>query len=106
MGASVTHTSSFAFTPPAVFDAMYRALASMATVRQVDAERLYVAGTAGVSVASWGERIQVWVTPGSPETIVTVESRCKLPMQLVDWGRNRRNVNRLLKAANVLLSSG
>ena len=73
----------------------------MATVRHVDAEHLYLAGTAGVSVFSWGERIQVWVTSGSPETMVTVESRCKLPMQLVDWGRNCRNVNRLLKAATV-----
>lgn len=100
MGASATRTSSFTCTPPAVFDAIQNALASIATVQQVDAERLYVAATVKPSMSSWGERIQVWVKPESLGTQVTVESRCRLGTQVIDWGRNRRNVNRLLKATS------
>jgi uncharacterized protein (DUF1499 family) len=106
MGASVTRTSSFTFTPPAVFGAVHKALASIATVQQVDAERLYVAATRKASLSSWGERIQVWVKPESVGTLVTVESRCRLGTQVIDWGRNRRNVNQLLKATSERLQRG
>jgi hypothetical protein len=88
-----------------VFDAVHKALASMATVQQVDAEGQYVAGAIGASLWSWGERIQVWVKPGSPGTVLTIESRSP-PMAFIDWGRNRRNVDRLLKAAKELLQAG
>ena len=106
MGTSVAQTFTFTSSPPVVFDAFHMALASIATVQQIDAGRQYMDGTVGWSAWSWGERIQVWVRPGSPETSVTVESKCRLRTQFIDWGRNRRNVDRLLKTATDLLPAG
>lgn len=106
MGVAVTQSSRFTSSPPAVFDAAHKALASIATVQQVDAEGQYVAGAIGWSLWSWGEDIQVWVKPGSPGTVLTVESRSRATTAVFDWGRNRRNVDRLLKAAKELLPAG
>ena len=41
-----------------------------------------------VNMWSWGEHVRVTVRDG----VVDVESRCALPTQFIDWGRNARNV--------------
>ena len=41
------------------------------------------------SVSSWGERIQVEI---SSLGRLDISSRCVSPLQLFDWGKNRRNV--------------
>jgi hypothetical protein len=106
VGAAVTRTSSFTSSPAAVFDAVYKALASIATVQQVDPAGHYAAGAIGWSMRSWGERIQIWVQPAPPGTLLTVESRCKVWTQVIDWGRNGSNVDRLLKTVKELLPAG
>ena len=103
MGAAVTRTSTFTSSPAAVFDAVHKALASISVVQEVDAEGQYAAGAIGWSMRSWGERIQIWVEPAPPGTILTVESRCKVRTQVIDWGRNRSNVDRLLETVKELL---
>lgn len=52
-------------------------------------------GSTGMSLSSWGERIVIRWTSG---TTVHVRSECVLPTQCIDWGRNRRNVERLREA--------
>lgn len=48
---------------------------------------------ASASLASWGENILIDLSqPGW----LFVESECAFPLQLVDWGKNRKNVNRVL----------
>src|SRR5262245_32506076 len=48
-----------------------------------------------MSLASWGEKIVVIAT--GPDTAF-VRSQCALPTQCIDWGRNRKNVRRLIEA--------
>lgn len=45
------------------------------------------------SIWSWGEVITV---DFSHKGTVTIISRCKFPLQLFDWGKNRENVDRLV----------
>jgi hypothetical protein len=103
---SKTQMVVIAGTAPAVFDAVEAALSSIARINQANASAGYLAGTTGISVFSMGERIQVWISPEPQGTAVTVRSRCRLWSQVFDWGRNRRNIRRLLDAANATPSSG
>lgn len=41
-----------------------------------------------VSLRSWGESLEITVAVGS----LRVVSRCRLPLQIIDWGKNARNV--------------
>ncbi len=46
-----------------------------------------------INLMTWGETITV---DFSVPDVVIVESKCTFPMQIIDWGRNRRNVNEFL----------
>jgi hypothetical protein len=53
----------------------------------------------GPSIWSFGERVRIWTRPVAPdETRVTVESRPRLGWTEFDFGRNRRNVKRIISA--------
>jgi hypothetical protein len=88
---------------PAVFDAMHSALSSMARVERVDVNASHLVGRAPVNIWSLGERIEVWIGAQPEGSVVTVESRCRLKTQFIDWGRNHRNIKRLQRAAEALL---
>ena len=54
--------------------------------------------THGVTATSWGEKITVKLVPTGPaQTMVTINSRCALPTQIVDWGKNKSNVEKLFQ---------
>jgi hypothetical protein len=48
----------------------------------------------GVNFWSWGEQVSVEI---DREGTVQIESRCRLPTQCLDWGKNQRNVDAFLK---------
>ncbi len=43
---------------------------------------------AGLSLWSWGEDIEIHIGEG----MARIRSSCSFPLQCVDWGKNRRNV--------------
>jgi hypothetical protein len=47
-----------------------------------------------VSVFSWGE--QIVIAPLAPN-VVRIRSECSLPTQCIDWGKNKKNVMRLIQ---------
>ena len=50
----------------------------------------------GVSFASWGEKITLTVIPAEFNTVkITVESKCAVPMQILDFGQNVQNVRKI-----------
>ena len=51
--------------------------------------------TSNASLMSWGETMTV--TPLAP-TVVRVRSECGLPTQCIDFGKNERNVKKLVQA--------
>jgi hypothetical protein len=44
----------------------------------------------GANFWSWGEFIRVKI---DPDGTVRIESKCRLPTQCFDWGKNQRNVD-------------
>jgi hypothetical protein len=63
-----------------------------------------IVATTGVSLRSWGEKIPIVVTESEPgKSMVSVASKSK--MALVDWGKNKQNVERILEATDEVLGS-
>ena len=59
-----------------------------------------------MSTSSWGERLTVTVSPLDRGTRVTARSTCSFPLQIIDWGKNRRNVTRILARVESQLRAG
>ena len=70
------------------------------SIRQ-ETDQMIIA-SATMSAMSWGEKITVQFLPNGS---ISVCSACAFPLQLVDWGKNRQNVERLLEAIKVQMSS-
>lgn len=49
--------------------------------------------TTGTSFFSWGERI---VIEKLSQSMLSITSECKLVTQIIDWGKNKRNVEKVL----------
>ena len=73
------------------------------TLRTADPDSGLIMATTPIGVVSWGEDVEVRVWPSGPGTsAIGVESALKFG--LVDWGRNRRNVDRVVAGINVALT--
>jgi hypothetical protein len=60
--------------------------------------------TTGVSFKSWGEKLPIAVREAGPgKAVLSVSSSSK--MALVDWGKNKQNVARILAATDDVLNS-
>jgi hypothetical protein len=53
----------------------------------------WVKARAGFSLRSWGENITISVDDGGG---LQVTSQCLMPTQIVDYGKNKSNVNRFM----------
>jgi hypothetical protein len=71
-------------------------------IRQADPATGRLEARAGFSFWSYGENISVQAGDGT----VDVRSECLFPTQLVDWGKNKRNVNRFFGNLAALLPQG
>jgi hypothetical protein len=66
-----------------------------------------VTATTGWSFGSWGENVTVSVDDVGPMgTAVTVRSKLVWPLTFIDWGRNRRNVDKLIAQVGGRLAPG
>lgn len=58
-----------------------------------------------ISMSSWGENITITLSAQTPEyTTVTICSKCAMPTQIVDWGKNKSNVDSIFAFINRCLS--
>jgi hypothetical protein len=74
------------------------------TIRAADRATGTITVSSSVSALSWGENTDIRVWPQDPGTVaVAVQSRLKFG--LVDWGRNRRNIERLFARIEQVLRS-
>lgn len=60
-------------------------------------------GSVPVGWRSWGENVSATVGFGPQGAVVTLRSECAMPTQLVDWGKNRKNVERIVEALRTLV---
>lgn len=56
----------------------------------------YVTASIGTGLWSWGEKILVQLSEVPGGAAVRIRSECVFPLQLVDYGKNRRNVEQIV----------
>jgi len=69
---------------------LYGALGSLPGASQPRVDGPWVTTSIGVSVWSWGETVSACVQPGPGRCLLTVRSNSVFA--LVDWGKNKKNV--------------
>ena len=66
----------------------------------------YILITSNISWASWGENIRVdFVKLGPTRTQMIVKSGASVSTTLIDYGKNRKNVNKILSAVSTTLAN-
>lgn len=49
-----------------------------------------------VNLSSWGENVNINIIPmGENSLKVDISSECALPTQIIDWGQNKKNVDKI-----------
>lgn len=67
-------------------------------VTQADAAVGTIVATQGASLTSWGEIITVQLQPvGQSVTDVLISSESSVKMTVVDWGKNAKNLDNLVR---------
>ena len=93
---------------PGAYDIVFRtvcdaALAEAMTVKLADPGAGLIRLSTGMSLATWGENLDVNLRPAASGVEVTVHSALKVG--LVDWGRNRENIEKLFRRVAGLLAA-
>jgi hypothetical protein len=90
-----------------VFEALVRLLPGLKGMRieRADAEAGKILAKVGFSLASYGENVTLSVTarPDGGSRLAVVSS---LRWGLVDWGKNRTNIERILQGLDGTLAAG
>src|SRR6516225_1107665 len=81
-------------SPDALREAVARALSALEWTAYGNWSGMRFVAEVGVNYWSWGERISVEI---EGEGTVWIESKCRLPTQCIDWGKNQRNVDAFLE---------
>jgi len=81
-------------SPQEVTQRLFHALGSLPGASPPLVQGPSISTNLGTSMMSWGERVTAHVQPGPQGCLVTVRSVSAFA--LVDWGRNKKNVNAVL----------
>jgi hypothetical protein len=81
-------------SPEAVTQRLYEALASLKGASAPLVQGQWVTTNLSVSAMSWGERVSAYVQAAPGGCVVTVRSASAFA--LVDWGKNKKNVTKVL----------
>lgn len=71
-------------------------LAALPKGRNVWVNPPLVGADTGMGAFSWGEKLQVHLAQIQGGTHARVTSECVFPLQLVDYGKNRKNVEQIV----------
>jgi hypothetical protein len=52
-----------------------------------------IVASTGVNIRSWGEKILINFLP---DKSISVTSKCALPTQCLDWGKNKANIQKFM----------
>jgi hypothetical protein len=81
-------------SPEAVTQRLYEAMASLKGASPPLVQGQWVTTNLGMSAMSWGERVSAHVQAAPGGSVVTVRSVSAFA--LVDWGKNKKNVGKVL----------
>ena len=78
-------------------DVALKALSALSWQLRQQSQNQLLASTS-MGLRSWGERIEIDLLPNNA---LAITSKCALPTQCFDWGKNRANVRRFLAELQV-----
>lgn len=104
MGNHHTANISLPYPFPVVLDACAQVLANTGfKVNTVDPTRGMIFAVRGMSLWSYGENVTVQVGQVAADAPCELQIRSALAFGLVDWGRNRKNVEKVLGTLTAFL---
>lgn len=59
-------------------------------------------GKVSMGMRSWGENVLATIGYGPRGAVLMLRSECALPTQVIDWGKNRQNVELIVEALRPL----
>ncbi len=74
-----------------------------ASITYIDENNKAILAKKSTSMLSWGENIRISVVPTAAGSMVDVTSESVVPITLIDWGINAKNVNEFERWLRVLL---
>ena len=87
-----------AVSPDEALHRLYTAFGAIKGAGPARVHGAWVTANVGTSMASWGETVEGVVQPGPDRCLLTVRS--KSAFALVDWGKNKKNVEAVITALN------
>lgn len=97
MAGSSTMTVEVALPPEQAEAAVYQAFLQ-AGLESVAGGGGVMRGSVGMSWASWGEQVSATIGHGPQGAVVQLHSQSALPTTLIDFGRNRKNLEKVVEA--------
>lgn len=91
MAKKVQEVRRFGVTNEVLNHAIPYALGSMGAVRVNEVSSGIFTASFPVSWCSWGETVEVSL---DGDASLRAQSRCVFPAQVIDWGKNKRNLER------------
>lgn len=98
----------YPFSYQTVFRAAAQSIPNIKGMKMGHADEMngYILVTGNISWASWGENIRVdFVKLGPTRTQMIVKSGASVSTTLVDYGKNKKNVNKILSAVSTTLAN-
>ena len=92
--------------PDVALRALYDAIGAIAKPETMRVDGWIITARVGVSARSWGDLLTGSILTGPGGTRITVESKSRMPTQVVDWGKHRKNVNEVLSRVSGLVGPG
>jgi|SRR5262245_19989850 len=93
-GFPAYHTEELSFPIPKddLYEIVLDVLESLSWSILEEREEIIQASTR-ISLWSWGERVTIEFFP---DDTLSITSKCSLPTQCLDWGKNRSNVKKFI----------
>lgn len=102
MAASYQTAIEVAAPPPQVEGAVFHAFTA-AGLTGVRGGGGTMHGRVALNLWTWGETLSATIGFGPRGATVMVRSECAMPIQLFDWGKNRKNVERVIAALRTMV---
>ena len=101
MAASHMITIEVALPPEQAEAAVYQAFLNVG-LSGVNGGAGQLRGATTVSLMSWGENLEAWISHGPRGAVVRLRSECSMPTAFIDLGKNRKNLERVVEALRQL----
>ncbi|MGM0700334.1 MAG: hypothetical protein ACQEVD_15910 [Actinomycetota bacterium] len=95
MSASCEETMTIPITAADVWQRAIQVLNSQPGVSGVMTHPGLLSASINTNWKSWGEKLTIHVDQVPEGTLVRIRSECAFSLQIIDWGKNKDNVQRI-----------